>query len=130
MPIEAGKFTVIFFNVYAVTIIIIGDQPLATDVALYFHCVRAIKVINALAVCGYIDWISPIGQRRATVTAINCPINTMVVFFGVRAGCDTFVVIEVPAPAVGPACVRAHPVQVLAPIHSIKLNDFDKYMEN
>ena len=118
-PIEARELIIVLFNVAAVAKHVVCDQPLTTDVAPDFYGVRTIAVVKALAVCGYIVWIPPIGQFSATVNTIDIPIYAIVVFVGVRAGGDAVVIIEVPAPAIGPAMVMAHSVQVFAPAQRI-----------
>ena len=61
IPIEARTFIVVLFNVDAVAILFVVDQPLTADVALDFYRVRSVVVITALAGSGYIVWIPPIG---------------------------------------------------------------------
>ena len=81
--------------------------------------VGAGEVIQAETACGHAIFIPSIGQSSATITAQDQPIYAEVVFIWVRARGHAHAVFDVPAPAVRPAVMLAHPVQVLAPAQGV-----------
>ena len=114
MPIEARKLTVVIFNVDAVARTALLDKPVTADIASDEY-----RMFLANTVRRDVISIPPIRQSSATVTAIDTPIHAEVVFIRVRARGHAHAVFDVPAPAVRPAVMLAHPVQVLAPAKGV-----------
>ena len=114
MPIEARKLRVSIFNVDAVARTALLDKPVTADIAPDEY-----RMFLANTVRRDVISIPPIRQSSATVTAIDTPIHAEVVFIRVRARGHAHAVFDVPAPAVRPAVMLAHPVQVLAPAQGV-----------
>ena len=114
MPIEARKLRVSIFNVDAVARTALLDKPVTADIASDEY-----RMFLANTVRRDVISIPPIWQSSATVTAIDTPINAKIVFIWVGARGHAHAVFDVPTPAVRPAVMLAHPVQVLAPTKEV-----------
>ena len=114
MPIKARKLIVVILNVDAVASTAIFDKPVTADVAPDEY-----RMFLANTVRRDVISIPPIRQSSAAVTAIDTPNHAKVVFIWVRARGHAHTVFDVPTPAVRPAVVLAHPVQMLAPAQEV-----------